>query len=471
MPDNKQPVVLVVGDLMLDHYIMGETSRISPEAPVPVVVVKEEFYTLGGALNVVNNLVSLGATVWAAGVLGNDKAGQFILNKLTELQVNAKAVIIEESRITTEKSRIMASNQQILRYDKEVLQSPTNVTVETIINHVKTHIDQLDIIILSDYNKGILTDDLCAQLITLAKLHNIKLLVDPKGSSYKKYCGAFLITPNKKETTEITGIDLNSNEDLITAGKKLKTELALDKVLMTLGNKGMALYDDKLHVYPTVAREVYDVTGAGDTVLAALAFGLGTHMPIDDACSFANAAAAVVVGKVGCATATQNEIADFLHINSTNDFKLVEDNSVYVLLDKLKSENKKIVFTNGCFDILHAGHVAYLQKAKQLGDVLILGLNSDDSVKKIKGEGRPVNNQLDRAKVLAGLSCIDYIIIFNEDTPYQLITTLQPDVLVKGADYKGKEVVGSDIAKEVVLIDFVEGKSTTSILDKLDKIQ
>lgn len=469
MAEHKQPVVLVVGDLMLDHYIMGETTRISPEAPVPVVLVKEEFYTLGGALNVVNNLVSLGAKVWAAGVIGNDKAGQFILHKLTELQVNAESIVMEETRVTTEKSRIMASHQQILRYDKEVIQTPTAVSVETIINNVKKNIHQLDIIILSDYNKGILTDLLCRELILLAKQHNIKLLVDPKGSSYQKYKGAYLITPNKKETTEITGIELNTEADLIAAGKKLKYEAELTKVLMTLGNKGMALYDEELHVYPTVAREVYDVTGAGDTVLAALAFGLGTDMNMDEACRYANAAAAVVVGKVGCATASPSEIADFLHTNTTDQVKLVDRSSIHTLIDNLRSENKKIVFTNGCFDILHAGHVTYLQKAKQLGDVLILGLNSDDSVKKLKGEGRPINNQTDRTKVLEALSCVDYLIIFNEDTPYDLIGSIQPDILVKGADYKGKEVVGSDIAKQVVLIDFVEGKSTTSILDKLDK--
>ncbi len=465
----KIPSILVVGDLMLDHYILGESTRISPEAPVPVITVKEENYTLGGALNVVNNLISLGAKVFAGGVIGNDNAGKHILGELKRLGVNTEAICIEEGRITTEKSRIMASSQQIMRYDKEKIQAPANQSRTVIIDFITQKINEFDVILLSDYNKGVLGDDMCKAIIELASKHQKKVLIDPKGTNYTKYQHAYLITPNRKETTEITHIDLEDDKALLAAGTKLKKDLHLQKVVMTLGNQGMALCDDQLHLYPTVAREVYDVTGAGDTVLAALGYGLSVGMEIGEACRFANSAAAVVVGKVGCATATHAEITTFLNANGMDQLtdKLATKQEIVPVVKELKSENKKIVFTNGCFDVLHAGHVSYLQKAKALGDVLIVGLNSDASVQQLKGKGRPVNNQDDRSLVLAGLSSIDYIVIFNEETPYELIRTIRPDILVKGADYKEKEVVGSDIAKQVVLIEFLEGKSTSDILDKL----
>lgn len=470
--NNKTPAIFVLGDLMLDHYIMGESTRISPEAPVPVVTVKNETYTLGGALNVVNNLVSLGAKVFAGGVVGNDKAGKHILNELKTLSVNTEAVCIEEDRITTEKNRIMASNQQIMRYDKERNQDPSNKSKSSIINFVKEKVNLFDVILLSDYNKGVLGEDICKEIIDIANKNGKKVLVDPKGNNYKKYKNAYLITPNKKESTEITGIDLVNDETLFEVGKKLKKDLNLQMVIMTLGNHGMALCDDKLHLYPTVAREVYDVTGAGDTVLAALGYGLSTGMEIGEACKFANSAAAVVVGKVGCATANHFEISAFFNANGIDVLtgKSVSKKEIQTIVTELKTQNKKIVFTNGCFDVLHAGHVSYLQKAKALGDILIVGLNSDESVQQLKGKGRPVNNEEDRSLVLAGLASIDFIVIFNEETPYELIKAIEPDILVKGADYKDKEVVGSDIAKKVVLIEFIEGKSTSKILSKIDKL-
>ncbi len=467
--EGKIPRIFVLGDLMLDHYIIGGTSRISPEAPVPVVTVDEETYTLGGALNVVNNLASLGAKVFAGGVLGNDKAGKHILNELSNLKVDTSSIQTEEDRITIEKCRIMASNQQILRYDKEKIMPPQPAAIEAILGFLQKNITELDMIILSDYNKGTLTEDLSRKIISLANKHGIKVLVDPKGNDYSKYAGAFLITPNKKETHEITGIPLENNQDLLEAGKLLKKKLNLQKVVMTLGNKGMALYDADLEVYPTVAREVYDVTGAGDTVIAALGYALSIGMEIGEACKFANSAAAVVVGKVGCATANHTEIAAFYNSTGLEHFseKIVNQQKIKSIVDHIRSDGKKIVFTNGCFDVLHAGHVIYLQKARQLGDVLIVGLNSDASVTQLKGEGRPVNQLKDRSYVLAGLTSIDYIVSFEEETPYELIKMIKPDILVKGGDYKGKEVVGSDISGEVVLIDFVEGKSSSAILEKM----
>lgn len=470
---DKQPVIFVLGDLMIDHYIWGDATRTSPEAPVQVVHVKNETHTLGGALNVVNNLVSLGAKVFVGGVLGNDEAGKIALEHLLKLGVNTDAVCIEQGRQTTQKSRVVAANQQIVRFDTEITTEINSVVQNAIIDFVNKNIQQFDMLILSDYAKGVLTTEICQQIISIANRANKKVLVDPKGKDFNKYKNAYLITPNKKETAEITGININDEASLIKAGDQLQKNLKLDKVIMTLGEKGIALYDGNLHIYPTITQEVYDVTGAGDTVLAALSFALSTDNDIHEACRFANAAAAVVVGKIGCATATPFEIIHFLKGNQEDEFtkKMVVDGELDFLIKSIKQKNKKIVFTNGCFDVLHAGHVSYLQKAKQLGDILIVGLNSDTSVRQLKGKGRPVNSVIDRAIVLAGLTSIDFIIVFEENTPFELIKRVRPDVLVKGADYKDKEVIGSDIAKEVVLIDFVEGKSTSEILNKLNKLQ
>lgn len=469
MSANKtNPVILVIGDLMVDHYIWGECNRISPEAPVQVVNVKKETTNLGGSLNVINNLVSLGATVYAGGVIGNDALGKFIIEKLKELNVNSEAIIEEEGRPTTQKSRVLAANHQVIRVDREDTSPVRESSQQAIIDFVKKNIAAFDIILLSDYAKGVLTVLLCQEIIKIAN-NKCKVLVDPKGKDFVKYQGAYLITPNKKETTLATGIELMDEHSILAAGKMLKEKIGLDKVVMTLSEKGIALYEDSLQIFPTVAREVYDVTGAGDTVLAALGYAISTGSNTSEACRFANAAAAVVIGKVGSATATHEEIAAFLQEPgaSGEGLKIINWHELDDIVSNLKKKNEKIVFTNGCFDILHAGHVSYLQKARQLGDVLILGLNSDASTKRLKGENRPVNSEEDRAFVLAGLSCVDYIVIFEEDTPYELIKHVKPDKLVKGKDYEDKEVVGSDIAKEVVLIDFIEGKSTSGIVDKI----
>lgn len=470
MPVSKtNPVILVIGDLMVDHYIWGECNRISPEAPVQVVNVKKETTNLGGSLNVINNLVSLGATVYAGGVIGNDALGKLILERLKELNVNAGAIVKEDNRPTTQKSRVLAANHQVIRVDREDTSPVNENSQHSIIDFVKKNIATFDIILLSDYAKGVLTPLICQEIIKVANENNCKVLIDPKGADFSKYQGAHLITPNKKETTLATGIELKDDHAIEKAGKLLKEKIGLDKVVLTLSEKGIALYENELQIFPTAAREVYDVTGAGDTVLAALGYSISTGSTISEACRFANAAAAVVIGKVGSATATHEEIASFLQEPGTTGeaLKILSWHELDDIVSNLKRKNEKIVFTNGCFDILHAGHVSYLQKARQLGDVLILGLNSDASTKRLKGPGRPVNSEEDRAFVLAGLSCVDYIAIFEEDTPYELIKHVKPDLLVKGKDYENKEVVGSDIAKEVVLIDFIEGKSTTNILKKI----
>jgi D-beta-D-heptose 7-phosphate kinase/D-beta-D-heptose 1-phosphate adenosyltransferase len=467
---NLSPSVLVVGDLMIDHYLWGKTDRISPEAPVPVIDVQRESEVLGGAGNVVNNLIALGAHVSVASAIGEDENGRRLAMMLKSLGVKTDALIAEPTRKTTRKSRVIASHQQVVRFDYETRQDISEATEEKILASIERQLFVTDIILLSDYGKGVLTPRLTQQIIELADRQGVKVLVDPKGKDYSKYRGATLVTPNKKEASEATGIEIVDHESLKKAGFQLKNGLDLEMAMITLSEEGMAIFDETMRTIPTVAREVYDVTGAGDTVLSTLGFVLAAGGDIDEAARIANAAAAVVVGKLGSATASWDEIISYestLH-ESTTEHRIKSRDALAQSIKRLKEEGKRIVFTNGCFDILHLGHVKYLEKAKSFGDVLIVGVNSDASVRRLKGESRPVNPQYDRAYLLAALDAVDFVTIFDEDTPYELIKMVEPDVLVKGGDYRGKEVVGSDIAKEVRLVDFVDGKSTTKIIEKIN---
>ncbi|WP_457599453.1 D-glycero-beta-D-manno-heptose-7-phosphate kinase [Hydrogenimonas sp.] len=468
---NLAPRVMVVGDLMIDHYLWGKTERISPEAPVPVVDVQKETEVLGGAGNVVSNLVALGAKVRVASAIGEDANGRRLAGMLETLGVDTGALIFDRARKTTRKSRVIASHQQVIRFDSETRQEVEEETRRRLLEAVRQGLGRSDIVLLSDYGKGVLGEEVTQGVIGMAKEAGVKVLVDPKGRDYSKYRGATLVTPNKKEASEATGISIVDDRSLEEAGFRLKRELDLEMAMITLSEEGMAIFDRSMRTIPTVAREVYDVTGAGDTVLSTLGYVLACGGQIDEAARIANAAAAVVVGKLGSATATWDEIIEYettLH-ESTTEHRIKSREALAKSVERLKNEGKRIVFTNGCFDILHLGHVRYLEKAKSFGDVLIVGVNSDASVRGLKGEDRPVNPEYDRAYLLAALDAVDYVTIFGEETPYELIRTLEPDVLVKGGDYEGKEVVGSDIAKEVRLVDFVEGKSTTKIIEKIGK--
>jgi len=463
------PSVLVVGDLMIDHYLWGACDRISPEAPVPVIDVREESEILGGAGNVINNLQALGAVVSVASVVGEDENGRRLKAMLEEIEVNTEALILQKGRSTTRKSRVIASHQQVLRFDSETKEAIEKSTAAELLSRIESAISDFDIVLLSDYGKGVLEESFTASLIELARSEGKMVLVDPKGRDYSKYRGATLVTPNRKEASEATGIEIVDTESLRRAGFKLKEELSLDMAMITLSEEGMAIFDDSMRTIETVAREVYDVTGAGDTVLSTLGFVLACGGNIDEAARIANAAAAVVVGKLGSATADWDEIIsyeDTLH-ESTTEHRIKSREALVSTVRRAKKSGKKIVFTNGCFDILHMGHVKYLEKARSFGDLLIVGLNSDQSLRRLKGDGRPVNPQYDRAYLLAALDAVDFVSVFEEDTPYELIKAIEPDVLVKGGDYRGKEVVGSDIAKELRLVDFVEGRSTTAIIERV----
>ena len=511
-----KPKILVVGDLILDHYIWGNCERISPEAPVQVIDVKKESLNLGGACNVASNLVSLDSSVWICGIAGEDEAGSTLKAELEKLGIHTDGIFFENNRPTTQKSRIIAGHQQVVRVDREDKTKITKEGEAFILKFTEALILDSNIacIVLSDYQKGVLSVELTQRLIALAKSKGVKILADQKGRDYTKYKGATLLTPNKKEAAEATSITICDEKSLKEALVCLQDLCDLEISLITLSEDGIAFKDSttqEIKRIPTIAREVFDVTGAGDTVIASLAYMLALGEPISQSVYFANAAAAVVVSKLGSATASKQEIFAYLKRNNLLDSTLanteflkifdVEQNSFgfssqiskilkrktlnfygdkwiresdftpfLESLEQLKQEGFKVIFTNGCFDLLHLGHLDYLHKARKLGDLLIVGLNSDASIKRLKGELRPVNCQRDRIAQLCALECVDFVVVFDTDTPEWLIAKIRPDVLVKGADYANKEVVGAKFSKEVRLIDVIEGKSTTHLIQKIKSL-
>ncbi|EMG4390842.1 D-glycero-beta-D-manno-heptose-7-phosphate kinase [Campylobacter upsaliensis] len=453
----QSPKILVVGDFMVDNYIWSACERISPEAPVLIAKSLKQEKRLGGAANVYANLANLNAQVFALGVVGDDEAGEFLKRHL-------KGVILtQKGRKTPLKNRILAHNQQVLRLDEE---DSSKISLEDeLISNFETLVKDFEAIILSDYGKGVLSEKVCQALICRANELNIPILIDPKGNDYSKYQNATLLTPNKKEALEALKFKDLKGENLKLGIKKLKNDFHLKYSIITLSEDGIALFDEDLHLISAKALEVYDVTGAGDSVIAILAFCLACKVPILNACELANEAAAVVVSKIGSVSVSFDEIKS-LNL-STFEKKIKSKNELVSLLSNLK--DKKIVFTNGCFDIVHFGHLSYLEQAKKLGDILIVGLNSDASVKRLKGKKRPINKAYERACMLGAFYFVDFVCIFEEDTPLELIKALKPDVLVKGADYEGKEVVGSELVKEVRLLEFQQGFSTTSIIERMRK--
>ena len=465
----KSPKLLVIGDLIIDQYLWGSCERISPEAPVQVINVEKENTVLGGAGNVVNNLKALGSDVDLISVIGNDYNSEVLKELLDDIEVDTKYLVTKKNRITSKKSRIIASQQQVIRYDYESTEEIDIKSQNLIIDLFKKIVNDYEVVLLSDYGKGLLTNKLTQSLINTTKKYNKKILVDPKGFDYSKYKGAYLLTPNIKEASEATKINIIDDTSLNQAIIQLKSQCDLDISLITLSDKGVAVYDDEFRIQPTFTREVFDVTGAGDTILASLGFALACDNEIDNAVEFSNLAAGVVVGKIGSSTTTLNEIIEYeSSLNKSFSEEHIKTlNEIIALCAELKTRGKSVVFTNGCFDLLHSGHVKYLETAKSFGDVLIIGLNSDRSVTALKGEGRPINTQMDRAYILAALEVVDFVVIFDEDTPYKLIKAIKPHTLVKGGDYEGKEVIGQDIADELKLVEFVDGKSSTQTIEKI----
>jgi len=470
----RQVRALVVGDLMLDEYLWGETERISPEAPVQVVDVRREDLRLGGAGNVINNLLTLGCEVEVASVLGNDPDGRLLRERLSAMQVETSGVVQAEGRTTSRKTRVLASNQQMLRIDRESSTPISEEFEERLIAHIGARLGECQVVLLSDYLKGVLTPRLLEAVIEACRKAGVPVVVDPKGADYGKYRGATLLTPNRKEAQLASGVTIRDEASLQEAGNKLCRELDLDALVLTRSEEGMSLFlrdGQRIHL-PTEAREVFDVSGAGDTVLCLFGLGLAGGLSLEETAYLANVAAGIVVGKVGTSTVSPREILDAVEQqHPDSDRKIVSRAMIAEVLSRAKGEGRKVVFTNGCFDLLHVGHVKYLQKARKLGDLLVLGLNSDASIRRLKGPRRPLIGEDERAHILAALDCIDFVVIFDEDTPLELLQEVRPDILVKGGDYTPEGVVGKDLVESyggrIELIQFVDGKSTTNIIEKI----
>jgi D-beta-D-heptose 7-phosphate kinase/D-beta-D-heptose 1-phosphate adenosyltransferase len=465
----KNTRILVVGDIMLDTYFKGSVKRISPEAPVPVVHVNSQFDTLGGAANVCRNLCNIGCNVHLIGCIGKDYKGDTIKQKLKSLNIKHSLVVTDYP--TVNKIRVIGNHQQIVRVDfeaeKMILSSQQQIEINQIISE---RIAIVDCVIISDYGKGFCTEEICQNAIETANKQNKIIIVDPKGVEWKKYTQATIVTPNLRELSDVLGKEISNNDGAInTAAEQILQKYNLKNILITRSEQGMSLVSEnaKEHI-PTEAKEVFDVSGAGDTVVAVLAASLSAQFPLMESVFLSNKAAGIVVEKEGTVPVSYKEIEQAVSEQTVSSKIITQENLLHILTD-LRSKNKRIVFTNGVFDVIHRGHIYYLQKAKQLGDILIIGLNTDSSVKRLKGETRPINNEVDRAFVLSAFEFVDYVVLFSEDTPYNLIKTIQPDVLAKGADYKIENVVGREFTKETVLIDFQEGYSSTDIFNRTYK--
>jgi len=453
-----QPRILVIGDIMLDQYVAGNVTRISPEAPVPVVKVDREWSTLGGAGNVAANVSSLGGKATLLGLLGNDTAASTILDSCSDAEIEAS--IIQGNQPTIVKTRVV-SGQQIVRFDREEELIWSDAQLVELNSKLEAFIPESDVILLSDYAKGTLSDEVLKLIFDLALASGKRILVDPKRADWSVYSGAFLITPNLAElamTEDGKGIK-NDDNLVVSACRKLRKQFGVENIVATRSSYGMTVVSDqKVLNIPTRALEVFDVSGAGDTVLAAFGMSLAEGKSVTESAFVANAAAGIVVSKRGTAVVHHSELETFLK----GGFKEISRTQIERF--KQKNAGRTLVFTNGCFDVLHQGHRKLLQEARELGDMLVVGLNSDDSIKRLKGETRPINSVDQRIEALTALPSVDAVIVFEEDTPYELLIELQPQILVKGGDYEPKDVVGAGLVDEVVIIPLVEGVSTTDLL-------
>ncbi|EHP3507511.1 bifunctional D-glycero-beta-D-manno-heptose-7-phosphate kinase/D-glycero-beta-D-manno-heptose 1-phosphate adenylyltransferase HldE [Vibrio cholerae] len=467
LPDYSKAGVLIVGDVMLDRYWYGPTGRISPEAPVPVVKVEQSEERPGGAANVAMNIASLGGHAHIIGLTGQDEPANVLANKLTSLKVHCDFVALSDYPTIT-KLRVLSRGQQLIRLDFE--DKFENTDAQLILSRMESALPKVRAVILSDYAKGALEH--VQQFIQKAKAAGVPVFIDPKGSDFERYRGASLLTPNMSEFEAVVG-KVKSEQELVEKGFALIEKFDLGALLVTRSEHGMTLLRRGLEPFhlPTQAKEVYDVTGAGDTVISVLAASVAAGKALDEACALANAAASVVVGKLGTSTVSTIELAEAVHGSKDTDYGVISEDALIEAVKKAQARGEKVVMTNGCFDILHAGHVSYLNHAAELGDRLIVAVNTDESVKRLKGPGRPVNSTDRRMAVLAGLGAVDWVVPFSEDTPQRLIAAVLPNLLVKGGDYKpediagGKEVIAA--GGEVKVLNFEEGCSTTEIIEAI----
>lgn len=466
IPDFSAASVVVAGDVMLDRYLFGGTERISPEAPVPVVQVRETVNRAGGAANVAANLASLGVDTTLIGVVGQDDEAAALKAILEQQNVNCRFKAVANWPTTT-KTRVQSRGQQLIRLDREEWGASGS---DALTGYLKKALKSASTVVLSDYGKGALGD--VSAMIDLCRNANTPVFVDPKGSDFDKYRGATVLTPNQSEFESVAGV-CDSEDELVERVRKMISELELGALLVTRSEKGMLLVEasDEPVFLSTRVSEVFDVTGAGDTVIAVLAGAVASGESMAAAAALSNLAAGLVVRKTGVASVSPSEIRAALHQRGQGGRGLVQEVELAAMISDAKYQNESIVMTNGCFDVLHAGHVAYLEEAKSLGDRLIVAVNDDESVRRLKGSDRPVNALQDRMAVLAGLAAVDWVVPFSEDTPARLIRMILPDVLVKGGDYRPDDIAGAkDVLKnggEVRVLAFREGHSSSSIIDKL----
>jgi D-beta-D-heptose 7-phosphate kinase/D-beta-D-heptose 1-phosphate adenosyltransferase len=466
--------VLVIGDVMLDQFVYGQVSRISPEAPVPVLTYNETKATLGGAGNVVRNLSALGANVSFVSIVGDDGESHKIRDLLKESDGCVTKIIPEKKRKTTVKTRFVAERQQVLRVDSESVHPIEQETRIKVIKSVEEFIDTCDVVVLSDYGKGLFSNDILSQIIGMSRGAGKKVLVDPKGKDYKRYAGAHVITPNLKELKEATDMSVTGEREVIVAAKKIVEHCGIDAVLATRSQHGMTLVqtDGSVAHLRAEAKEVFDVSGAGDTVIAVTAAAISVGAPIDLAAELANVAAGIVVGKFGTAVAYKRELMHALYSQemTNTEAKVMDLSAAQDIVELWRRKGYKVGFTNGIFDLLHPGHVTLLSKAKKVCDRLIVGVNNDASVRRLKGED-PVQTDSARSAVLASLETVDVVIIFQEDTPTELLQIIKPDVLIKGANYKREKVVGADLVSEyegeIVLADVGDTHNMSSTIARL----
>jgi D-beta-D-heptose 7-phosphate kinase/D-beta-D-heptose 1-phosphate adenosyltransferase len=466
--------IIVLGDVMLDEYISGVVNRISPEAPVPIVQVDNFDYRLGGAANVALNLKVLGDDPILIGVCGEDNRA-FELKKLMKrrgLQVDG--IITDRNRPTTTKTRVLAHNHQMVRIDREETEEISLEITDKILRRINTYVNIAKAIIISDYGKGVITKDLVQEVIDLALEKNLFIAVDPKDTHFLNYKKVSVITPNHHEAGFVTGRRIVNDKVLQEVGWNLLKSLNCESLVITRGERGMSLFEkdgDLTHI-PTVARNVYDVTGAGDTVISTLVSSVCAGAKLKEAAWISNQAAGMVIQEIGTAQVKKQELNE--EINGTKikfRGRIVTKTQLLGILKKSRQQDKKIVFTNGCFDLIHIGHLKFLAKAKKMGDVLVVGLNSDSSVRRLKGEGRPILSQKERSEILTGLESVDFVTIFSENTPMNLIKHVKPDILVKGGDYKVDNIVGAEFVQsyggKVRTIPLVKNKSTKSIISSI----
>ena len=464
----KNTKVLLLGDIMLDQYVLGKVNRISPEAPVPVFLAEEKKQVLGGAGNVFNNLTTLGVSTTFLTAIGSDSNGKKIKNLIKNDKKSKLYLLKIKKKISTTKTRYLVNGQQLMRVDEENTDNFKNEEYKYLLENFTKELYNHNIVVLSDYNKGFFEKKFLSKLIKIANRKNVPIIIDPKNNDFSIYKNATLITPNQFEVSKVTNSNCKNNIDVENCGTTIIDKYSIKNVLITRGEKGLSYINKKVKIHsPTKKIEVFDVSGAGDTVLLIISICIANKVDIKTTLNLSNKAAGLVVGKIGTSTLNCDELFYDIQLSKNKIIKLKE---LKKIISEYKKDKIKIGFTNGCFDIMHSGHVQYLEETKKLCDKLIVAINSDLSVKKLKGKNRPINNEVSRARVLASLSYCDHIIIFNKSTPLDLIKSIRPDVLTKGGDYSIKNIVGAKEIKswggEVSIINLIKGFSTSDVIKK-----